>query len=79
LAAVQRYVHTVGRVIYLQQRQASVAEIASLVGVGEKTTQQYLHLFARYNQPEYQERLAEIIPPPTSQPFLASGKKGAQP
>lgn len=79
LAAVQRYVHTFGRVIYLQQRQASVAEIAFLVGVGEKTTQQYLDLYARYNQPEYQERLAEIIAPPTSQPFLALGKKGAQP
>lgn len=77
LAAVQRYVATFGRVIYLQQRQASVAEISFLVGIGEKTVQQYLEVYTQYNRPEYQDRLAEIIAPPTSQPFLALGKKGA--
>jgi hypothetical protein len=77
LAAVQRYIQTFGRVIYLQQRQTSLAEIAFLVGIGEQTAQQYLDVYARYNQPEYQDRLAEMVAPPTNQPFLAIGKKGA--
>ena len=77
LDAVQRYVHTFGRVVYLHRREASLAEIAFVVGLGETTVQQYLDLYVRYNQPEYQDRLNEIIAPPTSQPFLAIGKKGA--
>jgi hypothetical protein len=76
LAAIQRYVQTFGRVVYLHRRQTSRAEIAFLVGVGEKTVQQYLDLYAGYDRPEHQERLNEIIAPPTGQPFLAMGKKG---
>jgi predicted DNA-binding transcriptional regulator YafY len=79
LDSIQRYVQTFGRVVYLHRRALSRAEIAFLVGVGEKTVQQYLDLYARYNQPEYQDRLAEIMAPPTSQPFLEMGKKGALP
>lgn len=77
VAAVQRYVTTFGRVIYLAQ-QSSVAEISFLVGLGETTVQQYLDVYAQYNQPAYEERLAEIMAPPTTQPFLALGKKGAR-
>ncbi len=79
LDSIQRYVQTFGRVVYLHRRQTSLAEMAFLVGIGEKTVQQYLDLYARYNQPEYQDRLAEIIAPPTSQPFLEMGKKGVLP
>jgi len=79
LAAVQRYIQTFGRVVYLQRRLLSPSEIAFTVRISLSTVQQYLDLYARYNLPEYQERLSEIVTPPTTQPFLAMGKKGAKP
>jgi hypothetical protein len=75
--AVRRYIVTFGRVVYLQQRQVSRVEIAFLVGVSEHTVQQYLDLHARYDCPAYVDRLAEIVAPPTAQPYLPMGKKGA--
>ena len=75
--AVRRYVVTFGRVVYLQQRQVSRAEIAFLVGISENTVQQYMDLYARYDSVEYADRLAEIVAPPTDQPYLPMGKKGA--
>jgi hypothetical protein len=77
LDAIQRYVQTFGRVVYLQRRNLSASEIGLLVGVGAKTVQQYLDLYTHYNGPEYQDRLDEMSAPPTGQPFLAMGKKGA--
>jgi len=77
LDAIQRYVQTFGRIVYLMRRGTSIPEMAFLVGVGDKTVQQYLDLYTRYNRPEYQDRLDEISAPPTGQPFLAMGKKGA--
>lgn len=74
--AVRRYIVTFGRVVYLQQRQVSRVEIAFLVGVSEHTVQQYLDLHARYDCPAYADRFAEIVAPPTAQPYLPMGKKG---
>jgi len=79
LAAVQRYIQTFGRVIYLYRRQVEPAEIAFLVGLNQNTVQQYLDVYTRYDLPLYQDRLDEIVAPPTCQPFLAIGKKGARP
>jgi DNA-binding transcriptional regulator YhcF (GntR family) len=78
LPAVQRYIQAFGRVVYLHRRQVERAEMAFLVGISERTVQQYLDLYARYDRPEYQDRLNEIAAPPTTQPFLALGKKGAK-
>jgi len=78
LPAVQRYIQAFGRVVYLHRRQVERAEIAFLVGISERTVQEYLDLYARYDRPEYQDRLNEIAAPPTTQPFLAMGKKGAK-
>ena len=78
LAAVQRYIQTFGRVVYLHRQQMEQTDIAFLVGVGPSTVQQYLDLYQRYDLPAYQDRLNEICAPPTTQPFLPLGKKGAK-
>jgi hypothetical protein len=75
--AVRRYVVTFGRVVYLHRRPTNRDEIAFLVGISESTVQQYLDLYVRYDCPEYAERLAEIVAPPTDRPYLPMGKKGA--
>jgi len=75
--AVRRYIVTFGRVVYLYQRQASQAEIAFLVGISENTVRQYVDLYAQHDSAEYADRLAEIVAPPTGQPYLPMGKKGA--
>jgi len=77
LQAVQRYISTFGRVVYLHRHQTPSAEIAFLVGLSPATVQQYLDLYATYNQPDYQQRLDEIVAPPTAQAYLPMGKKGA--
>jgi DNA-binding transcriptional regulator YhcF (GntR family) len=75
--AVRRYVVTFGRVVYLHRRPTNRNEIAFLVGISESTVQQYLDLYVQYDRPEYAERLAEIVAPPTDRPYLPMGKKGA--
>lgn len=59
--AIKRYIQTFGRVVLLTRRGLSVPEIAHAVGISERLTQEYLSLYQRYDVPEYQDRLAEIV------------------
>lgn len=59
--SIKRYVQTFGRVVMLIYKGLSTAEIAHAVGISERLTREYLDLYQRYNIPEYQARLAEII------------------
>ena len=60
-AAIKRYIQTFGRFVMLTRKGLNVREIAYVVGISERLTQEYLDLYQRYNIPEYQERLAEIV------------------
>jgi len=59
--AIKRYIQTFGRVVMLTRKGLSVPEIAHAVGISERLTQEYLDLYQRYDVPEYQARLAEIV------------------
>ena len=59
--AIKRYIQTFGRVAMLTRKGLSVSEIAYAVGISERLTEEYLALYQRYDIPEYQDRLAEIV------------------
>ena len=59
--AIKRYIQTFGRVVMLTRKGLNVPEIAHAVGISERLTQEYLGLYQRYDVPEYQVRLAEIV------------------
>ncbi len=59
--AIKRYIQVFGRVMLLTRRGLSVPEIAHAVGISEHLTQEYLSLYQRYDVPEYQDRLTEIV------------------
>ena len=59
--AIKRYIQTFGRVVMLTCKGLNVPEIAHAVGISERLTQEYLGLYQRYDEPEYQDRLAEIV------------------
>ena len=59
--AIKRYIQTFGRVVMLTRKGLNVPEIAHAVGISERLTQEYLELYQRYDVPEYQDRLAEIV------------------
>jgi hypothetical protein len=59
--AIKRYVQAFGRVVLLARKGLHVSEIAFAVGLSERLTQEYLALYQRYNKPEYQDRLTEIV------------------
>jgi hypothetical protein len=59
--AIKRYVQTFGRVMMLERKGLNMSEIAYAVSISERLTQEYLELYQRYDTPEYQDRLAEIV------------------
>lgn len=59
--AIKRYLQTFGRVVMLRRRGLNASEIAYAVGISERLTQEYLDLYRRYDIPEYQERLEEMV------------------
>jgi len=59
--AIKRYVQTFGRVVMLERKGLNTSEIAYAVSISERLTQEYLELYQRYDTPEYQDRLAEIV------------------
>jgi len=80
VTAIKRYIQTFGRVVMLKRKSLSVSEIAFAVGISERLTEEYLDLYQRYNIPEYQDRLAEIVQRVSGEaarPVKAS-KKGAK-
>jgi DNA-binding Lrp family transcriptional regulator len=82
VTAIKRYLQTFGRVVLLQRKGLAPSEIAFAVGISERLTEEYLALYQRYNVPEYQARLAEMVQRvqggyPTSRPEADVAKKGA--
>jgi hypothetical protein len=73
VTAIKRYIQTFGRVVMLKRKSLSVSEIAFAVSISERLTEEYLALYQRYNIPEYQDRLAEIV-----QRASGEAKKGAK-
>jgi transcription initiation factor IIE alpha subunit len=80
LDAVQRYLQTFGRVVYLCHQGLEPHEIAFLVGHSLAVVEQHLALYDRFRQvPAYQSRLAELTRPPTGRPYLPLRKGGTRP
>jgi DNA-binding Lrp family transcriptional regulator len=82
VTAIKRYLQTFGRVVLLQRKGLAPPAIAFAVGISERLSEEYLALYQRYNVPEYQARLAEMVQrvqggPPTSRPEADVAKKGA--
>jgi len=61
IAAIKRYIQTFGRVVMVSRKGLSASEIAFAVGISERLTEEYLNLYQRYDIPEYQARLVEIV------------------
>lgn len=61
VTSIKRYIQTFGRVVMLTRKGLSMSEIAFAVGISERLTKEYLDLYQRYDIPEYQARLAEIV------------------
>ena len=59
--AIKRYIQTFGRVVMLTRKGLTVIEIAFAVSISERLAQEYLDLYQRYNIPEYQDRLEEMV------------------
>jgi DNA-binding Lrp family transcriptional regulator len=77
--AIKRYVQTFGRVVMLIHKGLNASEIAHAVGISERLTQDYLDLYQRYNIPEYQGRLTEIVQMLSGgQQETTTPKRGAQ-
>jgi len=80
VTAIKRYIQTFGRVVMLKRKGLSGSEIAFAVGISERLAAEYLALYHRYNLPEYQDRLADIVQRvsgATARPDKAA-KKGAK-
>lgn len=77
--AIKRYIQTFGRVVMLTRKALSCSEIAHAVGISERLTEEYLDLYQKYNVPEYQQRLDEIVQMVSggAQPASPEAKKGA--
>lgn len=77
--AIKRYLQTFGRVVMLRRKGLKVREIAYAVGISERLTQEYLELYRRYDIPEYQDRLEEMVQMVSggTQQWVAVPKRGA--
>jgi hypothetical protein len=77
--AIKRYIQTFARVVMLERKGLNVGEIAYAVSISERLTQEYLDLYQRYDTPEYQDRLAEMVQMVSSsaQKSTIGPKKGA--
>jgi hypothetical protein len=64
----------------LKRKSLSVSEIAFAVDISERLTEEYLDLYQRYNIPEYQDRLAEIVQRASREAArsVKASKKGAK-
>lgn len=74
LTAIERYTVTFARVVLLTQRGLPPRDIAFLVQISERLVREYQELYQRYNTPEYQERLGEILS--HAQSFPSPSKRG---
>lgn len=60
-AAIKRYVQTFGRIVMLARRDLTVSEMAYAVAISERLTREYLNLYRRYDIPEYQDCLEDVL------------------
>lgn len=76
--AIKRYLQTFGRVVMLRRKGLKAREIAYAVAISERLTQEYLELYWRYDIPEYQDRLEEMVQmvSGSSQQWVALPKRG---
>lgn len=59
--AIKRYVETFGRVVVLWEKGVrDIGQIAYVVGLSHRLTEEYLVLRERYDRQEYRDRLEEI-------------------
>lgn len=61
LSSIANYIVTFALVVAHTRDGHSIAEIAFLMQISEALVRQYQDLYERYNTPEYQERINEII------------------
>ena len=62
LTAIKRYILTFSRVAYLTEKGYRTKEIAFLVQISERLTQDYQALYRKYKEdPAYKDRLDEIL------------------
>jgi hypothetical protein len=59
--SIKRYLQSFSRVVMLTRKGLNKQEINHAVGISEKLTQEYLDLYQRYDLPEYQGRLDEMM------------------
>ena len=60
LYAIQRYIETFSRVVYLLRKGFKLPEIAFLVGISQRLTAEYIALYKQYSLPQYEDKLNEI-------------------
>lgn len=75
LAAIERYTVTFARVVFLSREGLPARDIAFLVQNSERLVKEYQQLYQRYNKPEYEERLSEILS--HAQSFRSITRKGS--
>jgi DNA-binding Lrp family transcriptional regulator len=61
LSSVQRYVRAFARVVDLHQQDFAEGDIALVLEMSVPLVQEYLAVYAQYNESEYRERLTEQI------------------
>ena len=71
--SIKRYLQSFSRVVMLTRKGLNKQEISHAIGISEKLTQEYLDLYHRYDLPEYQGRLDEMV----AMISTSAAKKGA--
>lgn len=74
LTAIERYTVTFARVVLLTQKGLPPRDIAFLVQISERLVKDYQELYQRYNIPQYQEQLAQVLS--QAQGFPSPTKRG---
>jgi len=59
--SIRRYINTFARVVWLQQHDYTVAQIAQLLQIGTPLVKEYLAVYQRYNTPQYAARLQDCL------------------
>lgn len=77
-AAIQRYTQAFARVVLLHRKGLLVGELAYAIGISERLAQEYLDLYARYDIPAYQDRLAEVVQMISSSGARSGAERGGR-
>jgi len=74
-ASIKRYLNNFSQVVFLQNRGLTTKEIAYSIGITARLVKEYLGLYLKYNTPEYQDRIIDLIHGINPQAW-DEGKKG---